>query len=274
MQKLKSMTEEKDEQEYGYEGDMAMNQLSTLIRCAEMIKDTLKPDTDLPEWVQSKITLASDYIVTAADYLHSELEEGYYEKPASAYRRKGDEIGGGSHAPVAPVPDRKYIKGTPEHKAYKATKKPINGMPTNVKESFDADGNIISPISQVMGNFYWQIYKPATTTISLAQLNEFVENQPDSWIRANRADIREFLKRYFIQGQSGASQSGYGDIMNSVWAESKKSKETIKEQKSEVKTEVKTESTNTDRILLFVALGIVGFSLLATLIVFLLPARV
>lgn len=137
-----------------------------------------------------------------------------------------------------------------------------------------ADGNIISPISQVMGNFYWQIYKPATTTISLAQLNEFLENQPDSWIRANRADIREFLKRYFIQGQNGASQSGYGDIMNSVWAESKKSNETIKEPKSEVKTEVKTESTNTDRILLFVALGIVGFSLLATLIVFLLPARV
>ena len=39
-----------------------------------------------------------------------------------------------SHAPVAPVPDRKYIKGTPEHKAYKALRKPINGMPTNVKE--------------------------------------------------------------------------------------------------------------------------------------------
>jgi hypothetical protein len=135
---------EKDEKEYGYEGDMAMNQLSTLVRCAEMIKDTLKPDTDLPEWVQSKITLATDYIVTAADYLHSELEEGYYEKPASAYRRKGDEIGAGSNAPVAPVPDKKYIKGTPEHKAYKATKKPINGMPTNVKETFDADGNIIN----------------------------------------------------------------------------------------------------------------------------------
>jgi hypothetical protein len=115
--------EAKDEEEYGYEGDMAMNQLATLTRCAEMIKDILKPDTDLPEWVQSKITLATDYIVTAADYLHSELEE---------------------QAPVAPVPDRKYIKGTPEHKAYKATKKPINGMPTNVKETFDADGNIIN----------------------------------------------------------------------------------------------------------------------------------
>jgi hypothetical protein len=42
-------------------------------------------------------------------------------------------------APVAPVPDRKYIKGTPEHKAYKATKKPINGMPTNVKEEIALD---------------------------------------------------------------------------------------------------------------------------------------
>jgi hypothetical protein len=123
--------EAKDEREYGYEGDMALNQLKTLVRCAEMIEDMLKPDTDMPEWVQSKITLATDYIQTAADYMYSELKEGYYEKPASAYRRKGDEIGGGSSkAPVAPVPDRKYIKGTPEHKAYKATKKPINGMPT------------------------------------------------------------------------------------------------------------------------------------------------
>ena len=38
------------------------------------------------------------------------------------------------NAPVAPVPDKKYIKGTPEHKAYMATKKPRTGHPTNVKE--------------------------------------------------------------------------------------------------------------------------------------------
>jgi len=107
--------EAKDNKEYGYEGEMALNQLETLTRCAEMIKDMLKPDTDLPEWVQSKITLASDYIVTAADYLYSESKVN-------------------EQAPVAPVPDRKYIKGTPENKAYKATKKPINGHPTNVKE--------------------------------------------------------------------------------------------------------------------------------------------
>jgi hypothetical protein len=143
--KKKSVKEAKDEREYGYEGDMALNQLATLTRCAEMIKDTLKPDTDLPEWVQSKITLATDYIQTAADYLYSEAEvkEGY-----SSYsgRSHGHAYGGGGFGkrereddeyhvpdptPVAPVPDRKYIKGTPEHKAYKATKKPINGHPTN-----------------------------------------------------------------------------------------------------------------------------------------------
>ena len=71
----KSVSEAKDEQEYGYEGDMALNQLKTLVRCAEMIEEMLKPDTDLPEWVQSKITLATDYIQTAADYLYSEMKE-------------------------------------------------------------------------------------------------------------------------------------------------------------------------------------------------------
>jgi len=71
----KSVSESKNEQEYGYEGDMALNQLATLTRCAEMIKDMLKPDTDMPEWVQSKITLATDYIQTAADYMYSEMKE-------------------------------------------------------------------------------------------------------------------------------------------------------------------------------------------------------
>jgi hypothetical protein len=138
------------------------------------------------------------------------------------------------------------------------------------------DGVTISPITQVMSSFYWQIYKPATSTISLAQLNEFLETQPDSWVRANLSDMREFLKRYFIQGQEGASQSGYGDIMNSVLGERSmaESKKEPKKEVKEPKTETKTESISTERILLWVALGIVGFSILATFIVFLLPARV
>jgi len=73
--KQSKINEAKDEQEYGYEGDMAMNQLETVIRHATYLKDMMKPDTDLPEWVQSKITLATDYLQTACDYMTSEMKE-------------------------------------------------------------------------------------------------------------------------------------------------------------------------------------------------------
>ena len=69
------VVEAKDPKEYGYEGDMAMNQLQTIMRHAKYLMDMMKPDTDLPEWVQSKITLAADYIQTSCDYMTSEMNE-------------------------------------------------------------------------------------------------------------------------------------------------------------------------------------------------------
>jgi len=85
----KMTKEEKDPKEYGYEGDMAINQLKTIMRHAEYLIDMMKPDTDLPEWVQSKITLAADYIQTSCDYLTSEMDESVnesdvYGKPTTA----------------------------------------------------------------------------------------------------------------------------------------------------------------------------------------------
>jgi hypothetical protein len=73
--KEETVVEAKDEKEYGYEGDMAMTQLETAIRHATHLKDMMEPDTDLPEWVQSKITLATDYLQTACDYMTSEMNE-------------------------------------------------------------------------------------------------------------------------------------------------------------------------------------------------------
>ena len=125
-----AIKEAKDEREYGYEGDMAMTQLETAIRHATHLKGMMKPDTDLPEWVQSKITLATDYLQTAHDYLMSEMNEEVKDE----YARKVDKHLKNKYAPVAPVPDKKYIKGTPENLALKASRKPINGHPTNVKE--------------------------------------------------------------------------------------------------------------------------------------------
>lgn len=67
--------EAKDTREYDYEGDMAMSQLRSLIFNAEDMMDLMDDNTNLPEWVQSKITLAEDYISTAANYLRGELTE-------------------------------------------------------------------------------------------------------------------------------------------------------------------------------------------------------
>jgi hypothetical protein len=73
---LPKMTNEaKDEGEYDYEGDMAMSQLKSIITNAQKLHDMLEPNTNLPEWVQSKITLAEDYIVTAANYMNGEMNE-------------------------------------------------------------------------------------------------------------------------------------------------------------------------------------------------------
>jgi hypothetical protein len=65
----------KDPREYGYEGEMAMSQLKGIMNHAKQMHDMLDPSTDLPEWVQSKITLAYDYMQTAADYMATEMNE-------------------------------------------------------------------------------------------------------------------------------------------------------------------------------------------------------
>ena len=63
-----------DKGEYDYEGDMAKSQLRSIVYNANMLHDMLEDDTNLPEWVQSKITLAEDYIVTSAQYMNSQKD--------------------------------------------------------------------------------------------------------------------------------------------------------------------------------------------------------
>jgi hypothetical protein len=68
-------TEAKEKAEYDYEGDMAMGQLKSIIANSQRMHDMLSDDTNLPEWVQSKITLAEDYISTASNYMQGEMNE-------------------------------------------------------------------------------------------------------------------------------------------------------------------------------------------------------
>jgi hypothetical protein len=69
-----------DSGEYDYEGDQARDQMNTIVRAARRLDGLLDDNENMPEWVQMKVTLAADYLDTAADYIESnqepELEEG------------------------------------------------------------------------------------------------------------------------------------------------------------------------------------------------------
>jgi len=90
----KDVAEAKDPDEYDQEGDMAKGQLRTIIANAQRAHDMLTDDTNMAEWVQSKITLASDYISTVADYMQSQLKEETLSElnkdTLHSYRRKAD----------------------------------------------------------------------------------------------------------------------------------------------------------------------------------------
>ena len=68
-------SDDKDEGEYDREGEMADNQLDTVHDAAQELQDIIDADDNLPEWVQSKITKAMDYLDTARDYMKSKEDD-------------------------------------------------------------------------------------------------------------------------------------------------------------------------------------------------------
>ncbi len=130
-----------DKGEYDQEGDMAKDQLHTLTKAAEELSSILSDDQNLPEWVQSKITKALDYIKTANDYMDQERhddEDMVAEKAVSQQQQKfmgmvhamqkGEKIKGASKEL------KKAAKEMPKKAAkdYAATKH--EGLPKKVKE--------------------------------------------------------------------------------------------------------------------------------------------
>jgi len=127
-----------DRGEYDREGDMAKEQLHTIEMAATELSNILSDEENLPEWVQSKITKAMDYIDTARDYMKSSKadgEEPIAEKAVSvaqqqaagialAAKRKGKKPAGkGAAAAMAKMPEKELEKfaktkhkGLPEKK--------------------------------------------------------------------------------------------------------------------------------------------------------------
>jgi hypothetical protein len=130
-----------DRGEYDREGDMAHDQLRTVMDAAKELRGILRADENLPEWVQSKITKALDYIDTARDYMKSQKSsdmEPVTEKAVSrsqqqaagialAARKSGKKPQAGTaSAEMAKMPEKELEKfASTKHK----------GLPKKVKET-------------------------------------------------------------------------------------------------------------------------------------------
>jgi hypothetical protein len=69
------MSKESDP-EYDDEAGMATTNLHTALRAVEGLNKVIGPNENLPEWVQEKIAIANDYLVTCWDYMISQHEQG------------------------------------------------------------------------------------------------------------------------------------------------------------------------------------------------------
>ena len=115
----KSVSEAKEKTEYDYEGDMARGQLQSIISNAQRVHDMLEDDTNIAEWVQSKITLAEDYISTVANYMMSELDEA---------KEVGDDPTGGEPEPNLSVKKGKTVITNPVTEATSARARLADAM--------------------------------------------------------------------------------------------------------------------------------------------------
>jgi hypothetical protein len=69
------ITKTNEDEEYDDEAGMIKSNLRTSMRAVKGLYNTIKDGENCPEWVQEKIAIANDYLVTCWDYLISEHEE-------------------------------------------------------------------------------------------------------------------------------------------------------------------------------------------------------
>jgi hypothetical protein len=133
-----------DKGEYDREGEMAKQQMHTIMRAAKQLHSMLSNDDNLPEWVQKKITLAQNYLDGVSDYMTSVDAERQEEQPIAekAVSQKQQKFMGMAHA----MQKGNKIKGaSPELKKVAKTMKKSDvadfaatkheGLPKKVKEA-------------------------------------------------------------------------------------------------------------------------------------------
>ena len=134
------------------EGSMIMSQLDTIEDAVNRLRLIVQdPKMQLPGWVQSKVTLAADYIDTAADYMSSKNEE-YVAEGAAWTKKSGKNSEGGlnekgrkSYERENPGSDLKAPSkkvGNPRRASFCARMKGMKKKLTSKKTARDPDSRI------------------------------------------------------------------------------------------------------------------------------------
>jgi hypothetical protein len=136
-----------DQGEYDYEGQMARTQLQTICRNSKDLIDMLSDDDNMPEWVQSKITLAQDYISSVRDYLKSREEldeqfdiiEEFVEELSIKYDIHSDEI-------WEDFDDEELYEAAVDAKGYKSS---TGGLTQKGRDHYNnqSGGNLKAPVT-------------------------------------------------------------------------------------------------------------------------------
>lgn len=71
------MAEGDEYNEYSDEVDMVENNLHTIIRACKALAETMQSGENLPEWVEEKVSMSKQNMVTVAEYLQSQHEQGH-----------------------------------------------------------------------------------------------------------------------------------------------------------------------------------------------------
>ncbi len=134
------------------EGSMIMNQLDEIEMHCKRLREVIKnPQMQIPAWVQSKVTLATDYMDASANYMSSKNEE-YVAEGAAWTKKSGKSSSGGlnekgrkSYERENPGSDLKAPSkkvGNPRRASFCARMKGMKKKLTSKKTANDKDSRI------------------------------------------------------------------------------------------------------------------------------------
>jgi hypothetical protein len=128
-----------DRGEYDQEGDMAKDDIKTIVRHAQALEKILGDDDNLPEWVQSKLTKIESMMTAVDDYMQSQSEGDKQQMVGEkSVSRKQQKFMGMVHAAQkgekpASKEVAKVAKEMPKKEAEKFAKTKHKGLPEKKK---------------------------------------------------------------------------------------------------------------------------------------------